>query len=546
MQSPGAPTPAWLVLALALALTAIDAAKPLVIDDGAYEQYARHIASDPLDPYGFEVFWYDAPVPGNQVLAPPVVPYWLALGMTLFGDRPLAWKLWMFPPALLLVVSLAGLVRRLVPGDGRPWLALLVLSPAVLPALNLMLDLPAFALVLAALLGTLRACDRKDSLGPAVAAGLLAGLALQTKYNAVLPLLAALVYAGMAGRRDVAGVVGGAAAFVFLGWELAMWARYGEPTFALGARLAQSFSDASPLQWAAAFACLLACSTPMMGPAALLGGGAGARWCVAGVGVAVAGLAAVGALPGAAVAHVGSLHPSDGPLAPEAWILAPLGILAIVAAGVVGARAVRDARSDPAARFLLVWLAIECAGFFVVSPYPALRRMIGIHLALTLLTARTLARREPSPVGVVALLVGALAVGGLFATSEVMDARARGPAIERAAAWIDATPAGRSGRRWYAGHWGVRYYADSAGLTPVVPGRSVLEPGDWLILPRGVHRQALRIPEGKALRVETIVSRSPWPWSTIPGAYGGYRALRPQPAAQMEIVILRVVARFTP
>lgn len=56
-------------------LVAVDVAKPLVVDDAAYR-------ADPSDPYGFEIHWNDDdPQPAFQVLAPPVLPYWLAGSM---------------------------------------------------------------------------------------------------------------------------------------------------------------------------------------------------------------------------------------------------------------------------------------------------------------------------------------------------------------------------------------------------------------------------------------------------------------------------------
>ena len=108
---------ALVVLVMALAITCIDAAKPLVIDDGAFYQVARQIALDPADPYGFELHWYAETMPAVEVAAPPVVPYWWAAGWKLFGDRPVAWKLWLFPFALLLSASCARLLHRIAPSE---------------------------------------------------------------------------------------------------------------------------------------------------------------------------------------------------------------------------------------------------------------------------------------------------------------------------------------------------------------------------------------------------------------------------------------------
>jgi hypothetical protein len=86
-----------------------------------------------------------------EVLAPPVVPYWLGLGMRLFGDEPALLKLWLLPFVWLFAYSLRALLRRFARGMEGTVLPLMMLSPAVLPMVNLMLDIPAAALGLASL-----------------------------------------------------------------------------------------------------------------------------------------------------------------------------------------------------------------------------------------------------------------------------------------------------------------------------------------------------------------------------------------------------------
>ena len=77
----------WVVpVMLAAAMTGLNALKAPCIDDPAYLAVGRQIAAHPLDPYGFDQFWYNQPQPANEVLAPPVLPYWLGLGMRLVGD----------------------------------------------------------------------------------------------------------------------------------------------------------------------------------------------------------------------------------------------------------------------------------------------------------------------------------------------------------------------------------------------------------------------------------------------------------------------------
>jgi ActR/RegA family two-component response regulator len=72
------------------------------IDDSAYFYYARQVASHPLDPYGFELVWYEQREPAMEVLAPPLLPYWWALAIRLFGNQVFLWKIWLLPFGLLL------------------------------------------------------------------------------------------------------------------------------------------------------------------------------------------------------------------------------------------------------------------------------------------------------------------------------------------------------------------------------------------------------------------------------------------------------------
>src|SRR5262249_31883791 len=104
--------PAAHLTLLAALYTALNALKPVQIDDAAYACYARPMAARPLDPYGFAIFWYQHPEPANHVLAPPVLPYYWAFLHALAGERVGLVKLGLFPWAALLVWALYGLGRR--------------------------------------------------------------------------------------------------------------------------------------------------------------------------------------------------------------------------------------------------------------------------------------------------------------------------------------------------------------------------------------------------------------------------------------------------
>ena len=120
------------------------------------------------------------------------------------NDPALLWKLGLFPWALLLAGALHALLRRFAAPLADPLFWLLLSSPLLLPAFNLMLDEPALALGLSAVALFLRALDRRCG-ALAVAAALLAGVAMETKYTAFLipPVLvgAALPFS-LAARRE--------------------------------------------------------------------------------------------------------------------------------------------------------------------------------------------------------------------------------------------------------------------------------------------------------------------------------------------------------
>ena len=81
--------PRWLAAALlcALVLTVANASKPIVIDDPVYVAYARQIQAHPSDPYGFELYWYDAPEPAMRIGTVPARASILARRLDGAGGR---------------------------------------------------------------------------------------------------------------------------------------------------------------------------------------------------------------------------------------------------------------------------------------------------------------------------------------------------------------------------------------------------------------------------------------------------------------------------
>ena len=148
-----------------------------------YLSYGAEFVRHPLDPYAFR-FGSPYIMPANNTLVPPVLPYWLGTGTLLFGDHPALLKFWLLPLGLALAWAVDSLAARVAPSLRVPLIWLCVLSPTTLPGFNFMLDVPALALGLTVLAIAMRSVEQ-NSWGLTLLAGLVAALAIQTKYTGI-------------------------------------------------------------------------------------------------------------------------------------------------------------------------------------------------------------------------------------------------------------------------------------------------------------------------------------------------------------------------
>jgi hypothetical protein len=565
----------FLPLLLAAGCTVLNACKAPLIDDTAYLTLARHIAEHPLDPYGFKQFWYQYPEPANHVLAPPVQPYWLALGMRICGNEPVVWKLWLFPEILLLAVALQALFQRFARGMEAPLLILTMLSPAMLPAWNFMLDLPALALSLAALLMFLRALERQSVFG-AVLAGVVAGFAAQTKYTGLLmpPILMGAAFFSPIQRRDggptlpwrmlFGALACGAATLVFIGWEAFIRSKYGESHFlyALGPT-PDSWTEKLEFylaKWRLLLPMLILLGG-LLPPAALLGC-AGLlrdwRWISLAVVILATAFATLIFIPIRESAWAGT----EAPLA--SWVLGTLGGLSIAILALAAWRQLirlhrfhaliripwwRRIRLAPALWFLLFWLLIEAAGFLAMTPFPASRRLIGFTLVSTLLAGRFVSRtcRDQLRRKIVWLaVVPGVGLGLFFAGIDIVDSWREPRAVREAARFIRRQHP--TAKIWFVGHWGFQFEAEVQGMKPMIPEVSELQPGDWLIVPNAesVDQQEFTPASAMGEPVIDVIIRRGFPLRTLPAYYGGHLPIERGPDPQIDVAIYRIQERWVP
>jgi hypothetical protein len=488
----GAPARAGL-LALACLATLLNACKPLTVDDSVYYLYARHIADHPLDPYGFRM-----PSEGqsaNEVLAPPVLLYWWAGTLRLLGEHPFLWKLALLPLTLLFAWSFASLCRRFAPGLELPLLALTLFSPAFLPSLNLMLDVPALALALFALHLFLTACERASP-RRALLAGLVAGLAMQTKYTGfVVPPL--LLLAGLWQRRPRLAVLSAlVAVLLFAGWEGFVALRYGDSHFLLALHerqrpLTEKFRLALPL------VSLLGATVPALALLGMGALGASRRALLAGLLLLAAGYLAVVIVPPAHAVLLAGSKPGRPLLTVNSLVFGALGLAVWGVLATAVWRLLR--RAEGADRVLALWLALEVFAYFALTPYPAVRRILGVAVVAALLIGRLGLRASPAvPRRALAWsAAGASAVLGLLCFLVDREAyRAEQRAAVRAVRHIQRRDSNAT--VWICGLGAFEFYAERAGpcrrLGSTGPRR-----GDWLlVLARrsGVHVPGARLPWG--------------------------------------------------
>jgi hypothetical protein len=545
---------------LAVLYAGINALIPLQIDDTAYIYYARQTGTHPLDPYGFAILWFDLPQPANDVLAPPVLPYSIAPVVRLFGERPVLWKLALLPWTFLLTFALHAHLRRFATGLELELTAFLLFSPALLPSLNLMLDVPALALSLLAIHQFLQACAT-GSAGRAVLAGLVAAVAMQTKYTGVVAV-AAMATATVVYCRPGLGLAAIAtAALGFLAWEFLITILYGTSHF-FNSLESSSSTLADKVTLIPLFFSQFGGLAPAVVLLGLTAAGLSRWWVIAAGAATVAGYAAVAmfdvrysadAILSPRLFKVIGAAPAEIELAEIIFdAIATVGAVALLYAGRrLTAEPAGPGRSDT--QFLLAWLGMEAVGYLVLTPFPAVRRVLGVFVVLTIvfgrLASRTCATPERRRLIRCVVAIGMI-LGLVFAAVGWLGARAYQRGAEESDAFVRSHGGGRV---WYIGHWGFQYYAERCGMLPVVPRYNAaphsvelpppsrLRRGDWLAIPEGkLEKPNLDLAALPHEEAGQIVIGDPLPLRTVPCFYDGRTPLQHHERPRLIVHIYRV------
>ncbi|MFN4032462.1 MAG: ArnT family glycosyltransferase [Fimbriimonadales bacterium] len=462
--------------------------KPVHIDDTVVLHVAQNILHDPLRPFAGEFFWLETPQALAKVTTnPPLVSYWLALFIALGGYREWLLHLAFAPFVALLGWGMYRLTARWL-GQAWAWWGVgwIMLSPAVLPGMNLMRDVPALALFVSGLACWVEGLARGDR-RYLLAGAFLGGLSGLAKYTALvwIPLALAYTLQQRAWRR--------------LGWLLiallpiTLWSAHnwwvdGEVHLLY---LWQERRGSAP--WAAKFLPGVA----GLGASSLLVWGALARWrSVLGTGWLWKNALIVLGCVGLVYWHV-RLFDERAVYAQTLFWLACGGVLL----GVAGLRGVAPSppaplskeaegggaavplhgggvRAEGVPQFLRLWLLLGLAAATWGVPFQAMRHLLYVLPPLTLLLLTVIGRR-PS----LLLLQGVLSLLVMAADYEYAAC------YKRAASHFAELFAGE--RVWYAGSWGWMFYAEQAGFCKLLPDGAGLQRGDVILVPQRAYKAPL-------------------------------------------------------
>jgi hypothetical protein len=139
--------------------------------------------------------------------------------------------------------------------------------------------------------------------------------------------------------------------------------------------------------------------------------------------------------------------------------------------------------------------------------------------------------------------------GLFFYAVDFRDAQAEREAARAAAAYVrEQDP---QATVWYVGHWGFQFYAEHAGMRPVVPNdaHQPLRRGDWLVVPdTRLQQQLIRIDPERTRRVAELEVRDALPLRTVQCFYGTGAGvpLEHHRGPRVAVTIYRVTADFVP
>jgi len=171
--------------------------------------------------------------------------------------------------------------------------------------------------------------------------------------------------------------------------------------------------------------------------------------------------------------------------------------------------------------FLVAWLCVEIFIAMKSSIFGGERRVFAIAIATFFLLARQCFTIENLNLPPRLLRVATAVSIGIAFVFLATD-------LDEGYAWRDAVTESIAGVRtmspdstiWYAGHWGIDYYAPKLGAKPLIPDNTTIKKGDWMLLFVGAHRPTMVSPP-ETFDAFVVPTNYYLPWSMKTSFYGG-------------------------
>jgi hypothetical protein len=197
--------------------------------------------------------------------------------------------------------------------------------------------------------------------------------------------------------------------------------------------------------------------------------------------------------------------------------------------------------------FLAGWCMLEIIAYFGLSPIPAVRRVLALLVVTTLLIGRfALSTVGPRNILLKQAVFGSMLLGLLFYAVDFRDAYVEKAAVEKSLQQIASS--GPPPTNWYVARWGFQFYAERAGMKPVLPDESEFQPGDWLVISDSIYFPkpvAAHINRYRIDPVSLVVIEDWLPLQTMLGYYSSGIPIQHHEGPRRTVKIYRVAGPAT-
>lgn len=456
--------------------------KAIQTDDALFVWAGQCIQKHPADFFGGTVNWWGFAIPMWAAnMNPPLMSYFLAGAASLFGWNEIPLHL---ACLLLAFAAAAGIYTLAKMWCERPLLAtvIAIFTPAFLVSgTNLMCDMLMLSFWIWALVFYERALQNESSRWQFVMAGTFAGLAVLSKYSAVL-LLPLMAFWGITRTQKLGWWLLSLAApiLIIAGYEELTTRLYGHGLLSVAGNYAHSSSFGYPGGWTARGIISLAFAGGSLMPILFFAPWLWPwkTWVTGGA------LISVGILGAFWLGHdPGLIHPWMNQSVWDHWGFR-LQVAFFLLAGVhLAFFAVAECRQqrDPVSLFLLLWIVCMLIFAGILNWTVNVRSFLPAVPAAAILTIRRLERLHPGVplvASFLAPLLPALAIAFGLVTADYKAANL----VRTVAGQLAARYQSPGHQLWFNGHEGFQYYLEQFGAQTIDSGQSVLEPGDIVLV----------------------------------------------------------------